>query len=101
MSLRHTRLYVGLSGGVAEVAFVHLVELLGRGEVHLLDDAAHAFAVVKPPLYFVHPRVVDGFVYRRAGDLREAQFRQPPRASKVGNYVTWREVFCAVCQARL
>ena len=69
-------LYVGLSGGVSEVAFVHLVELFGGGEVHSLDDVAYTFAVANPPLDFVHSRVVDGLVYRCARNLRETQLSQ-------------------------
>ena len=87
---------VTLAGGVAEVALVHLVKLLCGGEMHRLDDAAYAFAVANPPLDFVQPRVVDGLVDRRARDLREAQLRQSPRASKMGSYVIGREVFHAV-----
>ena len=83
---------------MAEVAFVHMVELVGRGEMHFLDYAAHAFALANTALDFVQPCVVDGLVDRRARDLREAQLSQSPRASKVGNDIVWREVFHAVCR---
>ena len=46
-------LWVGLADGVAEVAFVHMVELVGRGEMHFLDYAAHAFALANTALDFV------------------------------------------------
>ncbi len=57
------------ANGVAEMAAIDAIELLGRREVHVADNGAHDFAFPEPTQHLRHTRLFDGLVEGLAADL--------------------------------